>query len=111
MKAGGSFVGKVKKQNCWEFSMCGREPGGISETELGICPAAMDVRLDGVHEGKKAGRACWIVAGTLCEGKPRGSFVRKHKNCTSCYFYKLVSLEEKEGFQLSTALLKKLKFG
>ena len=102
---------KKKKQNCWEFSACGREQGGVHEKELGVCPAAIEVRLDKVHEGKNGGRACWIVAGTLCEGKPEGSFVRKHKNCTSCDFYNQVELEEKEAFLLTTALLKKMKFG
>lgn len=104
-------MGKGKKQNCWEFSNCGRESGGVREKELGVCPAAADVRLDKVHQGRNAGRACWVIAGTLCEGKPMGSFVRKHKNCTSCDFYKLVLAEEKAGFLLSTLLLKKMKFG
>jgi hypothetical protein len=104
-------VGSEKKQNCWEFTNCGRESGGVRAKEFGICPVAIEVRLDQVHHGKNAGRACWIVAGTLCEGKPQGSFVRKHKNCTSCDFYKLVLVQEKGEFLLSTTLLKKMKFG
>jgi hypothetical protein len=107
----GRTVGTERKQNCWEFTNCGREPGGTREKEAGICPAAAETRLDTVHHGRNAGRSCWIVAGTLCEGRPQGTFVRKHKNCMSCDFYRLVLLEEKGDFLLSTTLLKKMKFG
>jgi hypothetical protein len=31
-----------KKQNCWEYMKCGREPGGEKVAELGICRAAAD---------------------------------------------------------------------
>jgi hypothetical protein len=69
------------KANCWEVKKCGREAGGKNARELGICPATTDTRLHGVHEGKNAGRACWILAGTLCGGKLQGSFGEKFKNC------------------------------
>ena len=31
-----------KKQNCWEYMKCGREPEGEKVAELGICRAAAD---------------------------------------------------------------------
>ncbi len=102
---------KGKKQNCWEFRGCDREQGGAREQELGVCPAAVEVRLNGAHHGKNAGRACWAVAGTLCEGDAEGSFVKKHASCTACDFYKLVQAEEGQGFLLTTILLRKKKFG
>ena len=47
------------KKNCWEIKNCGREPSGNKVEELGVCPAATEVRLNAVHEGTNAGRACW----------------------------------------------------
>ena len=57
------------RQNCWEALDCGRQRGGRYAEELGMCPASQEVRLDGVHGGMNAGRACWVVAGTLCGGE------------------------------------------
>jgi len=99
----------MKKLNCWEFKKCGREPGGEYEDVNGVCPAAVEKRLDGVHEGKNAGRACWVVAGTLCNGTPQGTFARKYSACKKCDFYQLVKKEEDSKFLLSVLLLKKLK--
>ncbi len=102
---------ETTKLNCWEFKKCGREPGGATEKELGACPVSSEVRLNSVHDGKNAGRACWVIAGTLCGGEVQGSFARKHISCTSCDFYLLVQKEEGKSHLLSTLLLKKLKFG
>jgi hypothetical protein len=71
----------------------------------------MDQRLDGVHDGKNAGRACWVVAGTMCGGQVQGSFGSKYKNCEQCDFYQSTKLEERGGFQLSIVLLNRLKSG
>ena len=48
-------------RNCWEFKKCGREPGGSKVSELGECPAATEIRLDGQNHGTKGGRMCWIM--------------------------------------------------
>ena len=97
-----------KKLNCWEFKRCGREPGGTQVNDRGICPAAIEEKLDGVHEGKNAGRSCWVMAGTLCKGEVQGTFAKKYQNCEVCDFYKQVKKEEFPGFTLSVILLKKL---
>jgi hypothetical protein len=99
------------KRNCWEFHDCGREIGGGNASSLGICPAAVEGRLHGVHDGKNAGRACWVVAGTLCGGEIQGNFGKKFKNCEICDFYKQVKLEENASFTLSINLLNRLKNG
>uniref|UniRef100_A0A7C2I1V5 Uncharacterized protein n=1 Tax=Ammonifex degensii TaxID=42838 RepID=A0A7C2I1V5_9THEO len=96
------------KKNCWEYKKCGREPGGEKVRELGICPAATEKRLDGIHGGKNAGRCCWVVAGTLCKGEVQGSFAKKFGNCQVCDFYELVKQEEGVKFILSANLLAKL---
>ncbi len=97
------------KQNCWEMKKCGREIGGSKTGELGVCPSATESRLNGAHEGKFAGRACWVVAGTLCGGQEQGSFAQKYHNCEKCDFYRLVKQEEGSRFVLSIVLLSKLK--
>ncbi len=98
----------MKKLNCWEAKQCGRQPGGTHVKDLGICPATVDTRLHGSHGGKMAGRACWVLAGTLCGGKEQGTFAAKYHNCEKCDFYRQVKLEEGPSYTLSIMLLKKL---
>lgn len=97
-----------KKLNCWEFKRCGRERGGEHESELGTCPATVDRRLDGVHGGKNAGRACWVITGTRCGGEVQGSFAKKYGDCELCDFYKAVREEEGPSYESAIGLLKKL---
>jgi hypothetical protein len=80
--------------NCWEYMNCGRQPGGENEHELGVCPASTTPTFDGLNGGKNAGRACWLLAGTLCEGEVQGSFALKYRNCFQCDFYQLVKGQE-----------------
>ena len=97
------------KNNCWEIKNCGRHVGGTKTKELGICPASMEVRLDGTHGGKNAGRSCWVVAGTLCGGEEQGTFAKKFNNCEACDFYETVKKEEFPKFSFSSVLLSKIK--
>ncbi len=88
------------KMNCWEFTKCERQPGGLLVDERGVCPAATDTKHDGKNEGENAGRYCWKVAGTLCGGKVEGSFARMIRDCSICDFYILVKKEEGEDYFL-----------
>ena len=99
----------MRKQNCWEYKMCGREPGGLKVTLLGACPAAAESKLDGLHAGKNAGRACWAISGTLCEGKVQGTYAQKLSNCLACEFYQLVGREEGDAFISCKEILGRLK--
>ena len=99
----------MKKKNCWEFKNCGRHPGGAREKDLGVCRAASEFKLHGTHGGANAGRACWVIAGTLCGGKVQGSFAQKYENCEICDFYKAVRGEEGPGFLVTISLLNRLK--
>ncbi len=63
--------------NCWDHKKCGREANGAKASELGVCPAYT----------KKAGEACWLVAGTFCGGQVQGTFAEKEHNCMQCDFY------------------------
>ena len=80
--------------NCWEFKKCGREPGGFATGKLGVCPAAVDESSNGINRGKNAGRCCWLVSGTLCDGSVQGTFAKKLRNCRLCDFHQMVTLEE-----------------
>ncbi len=62
------------KVNCWEFMKCGRE-------KTKDCPAVT----------KNSGKICWMVAGTMCGGKPQGTFVEKAGNCKKCEYYKYMN--------------------
>jgi hypothetical protein len=97
------------KKNCWEHKNCGREQNGKNVAALGVCPAAIDDRLSGVHGGKNSGRACWMIAGTLCGGKVQGTYGMKYKTCEVCDFYQQTKQEEGSNYQLSVFLLSKLK--
>jgi hypothetical protein len=99
------------KKNCWEHKRCGRQPGGLSVVQMGVCPAAVEENLDDVHEGTNAGRACWVVAGTLCGGSVQGTFGAKYKSCEQCDFYQMVRTEEKGNFKFSSVLLARLRSG
>jgi hypothetical protein len=95
----------MEKLNCWEFKGCGRELAGCNSAKEGVCPASVDIRLEGVHNGICAGRACWVVAGTMCEDRVMGTFAQKYKDCTRCDFYQAVLEEEGSGFLLVEDLL------
>jgi hypothetical protein len=82
------------KLNCWEHKKCGRQPGGQKVQELGICPVTTYHQLDGTHDGKNAGRACWAIAGSLCGGKIQGTYAQKLDNCWRCDFMNSVKKEE-----------------
>lgn len=89
----------MARVNCWEFKNCGREPDGSKVDELGVCPAGEINDVDGVNRGRKGGRICWAVAGTLCGGKVQGEFATKIANCVTCDFYIKV-LNEEQDFEM-----------
>ncbi|OGS22149.1 MAG: hypothetical protein A2252_04610 [Elusimicrobia bacterium RIFOXYA2_FULL_39_19] len=97
-----------EKQNCWEFMNCERQPSGAKVTELGVCPATRNEALNADNSGKKAGRTCWVVAGTFCSGKVQGRFAAKLESCINCEFYKKVKAEEGAKYKRSGELLRKL---
>ncbi len=94
-----------RKINCWEFSGCCKETHGKFTTALGVCPAALESRLDGIHGGRNGGRACWVISGTHCHGSIQESYEQKKKTCTQCGFYQSVKWEESTSFIQSNELL------
>ena len=96
------------KKNCWEFSGCCKEAHGRFATVLGVCPAALESRLDGIHGGRNGGRACWVVSSTHCHGSVQASCEQKKNTCSPCGFYQSVKREESASFIESDDLLLKL---
>lgn len=99
----------MKKTNCWEHNTCGREPGGANIHELGVCPASTEQRLDGINEGENAGRACWAITGTFCNGGVEGRFAAKVESCLQCDFYQKVCREQNSNFQGTAIILARLR--
>lgn len=98
----------MAKLNCWEFMNCGMDRLAPKACP---CPVPREARLDGVNSGRMAGRACWVVAGTQCHGKPQGVFAEKIGNCLDCPFYQKVIQEEGENYtDTSTAYLRLNRF-
>lgn len=102
-----------KRFNCWDFMGCGRHLGreGIDSEDSRACPSSIEKRLDGLHGGENAGRACWGVTDTLCRGMPQGSVEQKIQYCLHCDFYCLVMDEEKSKLISPAALMKMLHDG
>jgi len=93
------------KQNCWEFKKCGRQRGGPRAGDLGVCPASIEKKAEGLSGGCNGGRICWALAGTLCGGKVQGSFAEKLANCLECEFYRMVCSQEGANLKSANALL------
>lgn len=99
----------INSINCWEYMNCGREFGGQNTESLGVCSVLINDALDGTHNGKQAGRCCWIVAGTLCNGTIQGSYASKRESCRNCEFYKLVKTQEKNKIKSQSELLRLIR--
>lgn len=84
----------MSKMNCWNFMNCGRYLKGPKADELGVCPAATCMDVNGVHGGTNGGRACWAIAGTFCGGKVQGTEANKQSTCYQCDFFQMVRKEE-----------------
>ncbi len=87
-----------QRANCWEIKQCGREPGGVNVTALGVCPAATEMPAHGFNGGECGGRICWAIGGTFCGGIVQGSSAQKIASCMLCPFFKQVRQEEGEHF-------------
>ena len=96
-----------RRLNCWEYKKCGHGPGG--DINRLICPTVLESRLDGVHNGEQAGRACWVIAGTYCDGGVQGKFAKKYNTCMNCDFYQKVLEEEGHKFEITLSLMKRLR--
>lgn len=81
---------------------CGQNCSSKGHADFKKCPAVTETRLNGIHGGMNAGRACWVMNGTLgrggCDGRVQGLVVEKLGKCMMCDFYKFVRSEEDELF-------------
>ncbi len=93
------------KKNCWEFKKCGLDAWNMKGSS---CPVLNEARLHGTHEGTNAGRACWVVQGTQCNGKVQGTFAQKYMTCSRCDFYQEVQKQESQKFEPTSKLWERL---
>lgn len=98
----------MARLNCWQYKKCGRGPNGEKIAELGLCPAAIETKLNGVNYGDNGGRACWALIGTNCNKTPQTNFALHLAECAKCDFYQQVYEEEDWNYQNAKAILKKL---
>jgi DNA-binding XRE family transcriptional regulator len=61
---------REQASSCWEIRRCSRQM-------LEICPAWEF----------KSGHLCWFINGTVCQGKPRGSWSEKMVLCRKCVVF------------------------
>ena len=104
----------MAKANCWEHKKCCRQRGGDRVSELGICPASVETRVNGIHGGVNGGRCCYAIVGTLCGDKVQGTYAQKLSSCMDCDFFKLVVSEEgnarKSPIEISAILRNSKRF-
>jgi hypothetical protein len=81
------------------------EIGGKKVKFSGVCPASQAYYLNSVHDGIAAGRACWVVENTLCDGQVQGTFANKISMCQKCSFFYQVRKEEGEKYVSTKELL------
>jgi hypothetical protein len=79
-----------KNINCWEFKKCGRELGGEHASVDGVCPAAIESRANGIHQGKNGGRCCWVITDSYCKINEEGDVSGQFVQCRNCEFYAIV---------------------
>lgn len=91
-------------KNCWEKKKCGREPGGVNEARLGICPAALYALSDGFLGGRNGGRACIFIVGSLASQGQQHSCVmlqnKKSPDCFRCDFFNSLKKKYKKTFNI-----------
>ena len=91
--------------NCWEFTRCGREPGGANAASAGPCPAASARWAHGLNGGKNGGRACWAIAGTFSRGEACGTVASRLGDCMACEFFARTGAEEGAGYMGAKSIL------
>jgi hypothetical protein len=96
------------KRNCWDYYRCGKQAEGDHGKKHDVCPAYLETKLNGVHNGMNGGRACWIVADTMCGGRIKRTLVPKFIVCNLCDFKKTVISEESQNFVVSDDFMKML---
>lgn len=64
------------KANCWDYKKCDKELRNN-------CPAYPN-----------AGRVCFVIEGTRCDGQLHGPYSQKINDCRGCRFYKDIVISD-----------------
>ena len=65
--------------NCWEYKKCGQEK--LDDRDKNKCPV---VKLADFG----AGKVCWLIHASRCDGKLQGGAGSKYMDCKKCSFFK-----------------------
>ena len=87
----------MTRRNCWEIKECGREQGGHNAKKLGVCPAALTNKYDGINGGKYGGRVCWAVTGNF-NSEIQLENAKLLETCIDCNALKQIVRDEKQDF-------------
>jgi EAL and modified HD-GYP domain-containing signal transduction protein len=68
---------------------------------MGICPAALGSEWNNINHGEAAGRVCWAISGTFCNGKVQGAMQSKLSDCKSCEVFRQIHRDEGPLFVLA----------
>ncbi len=94
-----SFISEdfKNKINCWQFMGCEFNDYTYEKrisSKSRVCPVLLMKKYDGINNGIKAGRACWLVLNTRCCNGVQKNYIQKFQTCSKCDFYNLVIEEE-----------------
>ena len=98
----------MAKLNCWEYMNCCQNNPNSFVDGKNTCPAYLSTIANGINDGESAGRACWVIAGSLSQDGIQGFNAHAVKSCTDCEFYKSVQKEEGEEFVTGSDLVRML---
>ena len=77
-----------------------RARGGNNAKKLGVCPAALPNKYDGVNNGKYGGRFCWVINKTT-DNAIVDNHAKKLWECIDCNVLKLIQIDEDSNFIFS----------
>ncbi|MCI5148897.1 MAG: hypothetical protein D3916_05835 [Candidatus Electrothrix sp. MAN1_4] len=92
----------------WNLRSCDRESGG-SNTAQGVCPAAVEQRVDRMHNGLNAGHCCWIITGSVYKNTKQGLYKLRSVACLDCAFYQQTKKEEVSQLKAAVSGLDSMK--
>ena len=84
----------MSKLNCWEVMKCGKGLSENDNSKYNSCPITTATSANGLNGGVNAGRICWIMAESCCNGEVKCSKLHRKDSCFSCEFRYKVTAEE-----------------
>jgi hypothetical protein len=74
-------------ENCWEITLCGRQPEDFTTAEEIFCPAAVSPGFEAGNREPFAGTYCWKAVETFCQAKIHGTLAENRIPSSLCPFF------------------------